>query len=86
MYYQLLQHLTDNDLFSKNQAGYRKHYSCETAITKIYNDLIAEPRENCHGLLIFLDMSAAFDTLKYAQLIKVLAEEYANRSWCIRMV
>ena len=40
-------------------------------------ETIAEPRENCHGLLIFLDMSAAFDTLKHAQLIKVLVEEYA---------
>ena len=87
VYYQLLQHLTDNDLLFKNQSGYRKHNSCETAITKMYNDLIAEPRKSCHGLLIFLDMSAVFDTLKHAQLIKELVEEYAiELEFAVRML
>ena len=63
LYLQVLDHLTDHNLLSPYQSGYRHYHSCETAITKINNDLTTSSDSKLHhGLIILLDMTAAFDT------------------------
>ena len=72
----MLQYLTEENLLCRYQSGYQKYHSCKTAITKIYNDIVAEPSKLTHGLVIMLDMSAAFDTLKHDHILKILSGQY----------
>ncbi|KAL5266963.1 hypothetical protein ACHWQZ_G004117 [Mnemiopsis leidyi] len=37
---QLYTFIDSNDMFSSFQSGYRKNHSCETAVTKIHNDIL----------------------------------------------
>ena len=37
---QLNTYVTTNGLYAKFQSGYRKHHSCETAVTRIHNDIL----------------------------------------------
>ena len=74
---QLVKYLNDNDLFCSYQSGYRQHHSCETAITKVHNDLLYNSGITSHNaLLVLLDLSAAFDTLNHNLLLKILKESY----------
>lgn len=74
---QMLEHICNFNLLSNNQSGYRQHHSCETAITKIYNDLVTvADKELHHGLVLLLDMSAAFDTLQHNQLLQTIQTNF----------
>ena len=66
---QLLAHLKKFESFSKVQSAYREFHSVETAMCKIYNDLIIRKCEGNCTLLVLLDLSAAFDTVDQKILI-----------------
>ena len=59
---QLVGHLESNKLFSNFQSAYQKYHSCETAITKITNDILHSLENKRCSFLLFLDLSSAFDT------------------------
>lgn len=69
---QLLQHLKINCLFEPFQSAYRSNHSTETALLKIMNDLLVSADSNNVMLLSLLDLSAAFDTIDHAILLKRL--------------
>ena len=73
---QLTQYITANDMFAKFQSGYRKGHSCETAITKIHNDILLQVDSKSHVVLMLLDLSAAFDTINHSVLLKRLKNYY----------
>lgn len=65
----LNKHLEHHDLLEECQSAYRKHHSVETALVRVQNDLLlAMDRKRC-VLLILLDLSAAFDTVKHDVLL-----------------
>ncbi len=66
---QLLDHLQAVQALPDSQSAYRKSYSTETALCSVINDLILLMDEGKCGLLILLDLSAAFDTLVHELLI-----------------
>ena len=68
---QLNCYLNKNNLISKRQSGCRKIHSCETAMTRVHNDLILG-EQGSHSLLVLLDLSSAFDTWDHETLIKTL--------------
>lgn len=59
-----------NDLFPVQQSAYHKHHSTEAAITKIMNDILLRMNDQCITLLLLLDLSATFDTIDHALLVK----------------
>ena len=69
---QLLIHFEKFDSIPVFQSAYRKYHSVETAICKIYNDLITEKCRNKCTLLILLDQTAAFDTVNHNLLLNDL--------------
>ena len=55
-------HLSEHDLYPLLQTAYRRGHSTETALLKIYNDMLMAMNRQDVVLLVLLDLSAAFDT------------------------
>lgn len=66
---QLDEFLLKNKIHDKFQSGFRKGHSTETALVKITNDLRVNADNKNASILIFLDLSAAFDTIDHKVLI-----------------
>ena len=81
---QLTEYTDTNKLFSDFQSGYRKGHSCETAVTRIHNDilLMVDKRENV--VLLLLDLSAAFDTINHKLLLKKLEDLYGINGYVLK--
>jgi len=73
---QLVDYASENNLFAKFQSGYRKFHSCETAVTKIHNDVLIMTDKQENVVLLLLDLSAAFDTISHDLLLKKLKYAY----------
>ena len=73
---QLVNYLESNHMFSNFQSAYRKFHSCETAITKITNDILTSLDNKQCSFLLFLDLSAAFDTIDHSILLTTLQVKY----------
>ena len=73
---QLVNHIEENGLFANFQSAYRKYHSCETAVLKIQNDLLMMLDKKENVVLLLLDLSAAFDTINHALLLKKLQNKY----------
>ena len=82
---QLSKHLSANKLFSMYQSAYRPGHSTETALLKVFNDLLMSMDEGKISLLTLLDLSAAFDTIDHEILISRLEHVYGisgyARAW-----
>ena len=64
--------LTANNVIPSVQSGYRPHHSTETALCRIYNDLVINTCQGKQSLLVLLDLSSAFDTVDHNILLQDL--------------
>ena len=55
------------------QSAYKVFCSTETALVKVYNDLLCAFHNNDSVVFIFLDLSAALDTVDHSLLLSRLA-------------
>ena len=69
--------MNNNSLNAIHQSAYRRHYSTETALLNITNDLLCAMDNNRCSLMIMLDQSAAFDTVNLDILLKRLEHRYS---------
>ena len=60
---QLMDHLERIKVLPENQSAYRKGHSTESALCSVMNDLLKIIDGGKCGILILLDLSAAFDTV-----------------------
>ena len=66
---QLSGHLTAVHALPDNQSAYRRLYSTETSMCAVINDLLVMMDDGKCGILILLDLSAAFDTVVHTLLL-----------------
>ena len=63
---QIHDHLINNDIVDNFQSAYKAGHSCETALLRVYNDIASTIGIGNGAMLVFLDLSAAFDTIDHA--------------------
>ena len=68
-------HMTDNNLHSEFQHGYKKCHSTETILLKVVNDLLLSCDKQFPTIVMLLDLSAAFDTVDQVKLLSILRDE-----------
>ncbi|KAK6192629.1 hypothetical protein SNE40_004070 [Patella caerulea] len=72
----LLEHLIENNLLHKFQSAYRQSHGTETALNRVLNDINLMVDEGNLGLLVLLDLSAAFDTIDHQILLDRLQTSF----------
>ena len=66
---QVHDHLINTDIVDNFQSAYKAGHSCETALLRVYNDIVTTIGR-CNGeMLVLLDLSAAFDTIDHDNLL-----------------
>ena len=65
-------HLSSQKIIPEEQSAYRENHSTETTNCAIMNDMIEITRNGDCGILIMLDLSAAFDTVDHDYLLEDL--------------
>ena len=73
---QFLEHCDTYKLHANHQSAYRENHSCETAILKLVNDVLWSMENQSCMACIFMDLSAAFDTVDHELLLNILSKEY----------
>lgn len=73
---QLINHISSNGLDEILQSAYKQFHSTETALVKVFNDIILDVDRNRTVILLLLDLSAAFDTVDHTILIERLANHF----------
>jgi len=61
------------------QSAYHRFHSTETAVTKLYNDLLVAADGGQMSALCLLDVTAAFDTVVHTLLLDRLARQFRLR-------
>jgi len=68
-----------NGLTSKMQSAYRRFHSTETAVTKVFNDLLLVADVGQMSALCLLDLTAALDTVDHELLLRRLERQFGLR-------
>ena len=76
VYDQTADHITQSGLYPILQSAYLLGHSTETALLKIQNDILAAMDNQRVTLLVFLDLSAAFDMIDHQVLLNRLCVTY----------
>jgi len=66
-----------NELMPNQQSAYRQHHSTETAVLKVYNDLLMAAESGLVSALCLLDLTAAFDTVVHDLLLLRLERQFS---------
>ena len=69
---QLWSHIREINVIPENQSAYRANHSTETTLCSIMSDMVNMMDERKCGVLIMLDLSAAFDTVVHEYLLEDL--------------
>ena len=76
---QLLEHLEDNNLWHVFQSAYRWQHSTETALLRVFDDLLTSSDSDHISVLTLLDLSAAFNTIDHDLLLNRLRAVFGIR-------
>ena len=80
MLLQVSKHCEKYHLQPDYQSAYREHYSCETSILKISNDILWGMEAQSITSLVALDLSAAVDTVDHEILLSILSSKNRVKS------
>ena len=69
---QLLDYLETNNLLSPLQSGFRKHFSTQSALLKITDDIRRGIDKEMVTILLLFDFRKAFDSVKHSTLLRAM--------------
>ena len=69
---QIHDHLINNDIVDNFQSAYKAGHSCETALLRVYNNIVTTIGRGNGAMLVLLDLSTAFDTIDHDNLFCIL--------------
>ena len=69
--------MTNNDIVDNFHSAYKAGRSCETALLRVYNDIVTTIGRGNGAMLVLLDLSAAFDTIDHDNLFCII-EKYVG--------
>jgi len=72
----LQEFLDSNGMMPPMQSAYRRFHSTETAVIKVYNDLLLAADKGQMSALCLLDLTAAFDTVDHELLLHRLERQF----------
>ena len=73
---QLTDYLSFNSLHESFQSAYKRYHSSETALLRVYNDILRSIDNGGGVILVLLHLSAAFDTVNLELLLSRLSTCY----------
>ena len=73
---QLDKHCKANAPIPDYQSAHREHYSCETALAKLVNDLLWSMEEGCVTSFMAINLLAVFDMVSHDILLDMLEVQY----------
>ena len=73
---QLLEHCENHNLLPDFQSAYWKHYSMETSLIRLTNDILWSMERQHITSLTILDLSAAFDTVDHDIPLQILEQKF----------
>ena len=76
VFLQLQSHLCAYSLLEIRRSAYRKYHSTETAVFNVLEGLLTKSNQKLVSILALLDLSAAFDTLDHAILLRRLESTF----------
>ena len=68
-------HLTLNGLQNDKNYAYKKHHNTETMMIELVDEVLEGFENNKCTVIVFLDLSAAFDTIDHEKLLSIMSEE-----------
>jgi exonuclease III len=69
---QIKEYLNNYNILPSTQSGFRKGYSCTTALLSVTDDIIKAYDTGMLSVLVLLDYSKAFDTISHSLLLSLL--------------
>ena len=66
----------ENNLLPGYQLAYREHFSCETAVVKLMDDILWNVKGQELTVLVAIDLSAAFNTVDHDVFLDVLNNRF----------
>ena len=75
MLQQLMEHCKNHNLLPDFQSAYWKHYSTETSLIRLTNDIMWSMERQHITSLAILDLSAAFNTVDHNILLHILEQK-----------
>ena len=71
---QVCEYIENQNVLPNEQSAYRENYSTETTMLAMSNDFLSSLDRKKQGMLILLDLSAAFDTVDHDILMRLLTK------------
>ena len=68
-------HMSKNNLHTQSQFAYKRHSSTEIMLLELTNEALRAFDDDMATICIFLDLSAAFDTIDIEKLLQILEDE-----------
>ena len=68
-------HMNVNNLFTDEFFGYKKHHSTEMMMVGVADEILTGFDNDECTVMLFIDLSAAFDTIDIDRMVEILEEE-----------